>query len=74
MTPQSEACFALREIYTYANHERSVCERQADECRESKDYRAADRASSQAMAFQKIAARCKLNARKMYSTDLENMQ
>jgi hypothetical protein len=65
-----KAVLVLKKLFDFVSSERKLANKQRDEARETKDYRAADRHNSYAYAMQKVRARCLSYARENFLVDL----
>jgi hypothetical protein len=66
MTERERAVSVLRRLFDYAKSEQQIADRQSQEAREVKDFRAMDRHASYASAMQKIQQRVNSFARNLY--------
>lgn len=61
---------ALRQIYRYADQEKRIAARQADEAKAAKDYRASDRHYMYSKAMAKICGKVSALARRTFLVDV----
>ena len=70
MTERERAASVLRRLFDYAKSEQQIADRQSQEAREVKDFRAMDRHASYATAMQKMHQRINDFARNLYRHDV----